>query len=103
MPGFVTVAQTSEIPPGTMKEVDLDGESVVVVNVAGQYYAIEGVCTHQGGPLGEGQLKDCVVTCPWHSAAFDVRSGDAVHLPATDALAPYRVRVSGTEIQIAAT
>jgi nitrite reductase/ring-hydroxylating ferredoxin subunit len=101
MPDFVTVAETSEIPPGQMKEVDLDGQSVLVVNVDGHFYAVEATCTHRGGPLAEGELRGNIVTCPWHRGGFDVQTGHPVQLPTTEPVATYRVRVSGTAIQIA--
>ena len=101
MPNFVTVAETSEIPPGQMKEVDLNGQRVLVVNVDGRYYAIDATCTHRGGPLAEGELKDDVVTCPWHRGGFNVQTGEPVALPTTEPVTTYRVRVAGTAIQIA--
>ena len=101
MPDFVTVADTAEIPPGEIKAVDFDGESVVIANVDGRFFAVEGTCTHRGGPLVEGALTGDVLHCPWHRGGFNVRTGDAVALPTTDPVATYRVRIAGTAIQIA--
>ncbi|HYU17823.1 MAG TPA: non-heme iron oxygenase ferredoxin subunit [Chloroflexota bacterium] len=101
MPEFVTVAETSEIHAGQMKEVDVNGQSVLLANVGGHYYAIEATCTHRGGPLPEGELHGDVVTCPWHFGGFDVRTGEAVALPPTDSVNTYRVRVTGSAVQVA--
>jgi nitrite reductase/ring-hydroxylating ferredoxin subunit len=101
MPDFVTVADTTEIPPGATKAVELDGEAVVIANVDGRYFAVEGTCSHRGGPLGEGTLTGDILHCPWHRGGFNVRTGEAVALPTTDPILTYRVRVTGTAIQIA--
>ena len=101
MPDFVSVADTSEIPPGQTKAVELDGEAVVVANVDGRYFAVEGTCSHRGGPLGEGALVGDILHCPWHRGGFNVRTGEAVALPSTDPIATYRVRVADSAIQIA--
>ena len=101
MPTFVTVAETSEVPPGQMKEVDLNGQSVLLVNVDGNVFAIEATCTHRGGPLAEGELHGHVVSCPWHRGGFDVQTGQPVQLPTTEPVRTFRVRVSGSAIQVA--
>jgi nitrite reductase/ring-hydroxylating ferredoxin subunit len=101
MPSFETVAETSELPPGTMKEVEIEGQTVLLVNVDGHYYAVEAACTHRGGPLVEGELKGDIVTCPWHRGGFNVVTGEPVALPPTDPIVTYRVRIAGTSIQVA--
>jgi nitrite reductase/ring-hydroxylating ferredoxin subunit len=101
MPSFVTVAESSEIPPGQIKEVELEGQSILVVNVNGQFFAIDSICTHRGGPLAEGELRGEIVTCPWHRGGFDVRTGEAVALPTTEPVTTYRVRMVGTSVQVA--
>src|SRR5687767_10027468 len=101
MPTFVTVAETSEVPPGQMKEVDLNGRSVLLVNVDGRFFAIEATCTHRGGPLAEGELHGQIVSCPWHRGGFDVQTGQPVQLPTTEPVTTFRVRVSGSAIQVA--
>lgn len=69
------VAQVHECPAGQAIEVVVDNQMVALFNVDGTFYALDGVCPHQGGPLGNGDLDGCVVTCPWHGWQFDVRSG----------------------------
>lgn len=69
------IAAVDEIPPGTGKELTAGGRIVALFNVEGTFYALDGVCPHAGGPLGEGDLQGTVVTCPWHGWQFDVTTG----------------------------
>ena len=75
MPRSIRVADASEVPPGTAKEVMADDQVVALFNVDGTFYALDGVCPHAGGPLGEGTLRGTTITCPWHGWQFDVASG----------------------------
>lgn len=75
MSRLIRVADVSEIPPGSAKEVMADDQVVALFNVDGALYAMDGVCPHAGGPLGEGTLRGTVVTCPWHGWQFDVANG----------------------------
>jgi 3-phenylpropionate/trans-cinnamate dioxygenase ferredoxin subunit len=96
------VARADAIPAGARKIVEVDGVEVVVVNVDGAFYAIEDVCTHDGGPLGEGQLEGCQLICPRHGARFDVRTGAALTMPAVEPAPTYEVRVAGDDIFVVA-
>ena len=98
---FKKVADASDVPPGTSTCVELDGEKVALFNVAGTVHAISDTCTHVGGSLSEGQLKETTVTCPLHGAVFDLTSGQVLGPPASSAVTCYEVRVEGNEIQIA--
>lgn len=98
--GFVTVARVGEIPEGGSRIVRLDDVPVAVFHVEGRYWAIEDVCTHDGGPLAEGVLEGCVIECPRHGARFDVRSGAVLAMPATAPIPTYEVRVEGEDIQV---
>jgi nitrite reductase (NADH) small subunit len=69
------LAPLADCPPGACCERVVAGRVVALFNVDGQLYALDGVCPHQGGPLGKGTLQGPVVTCPWHGWQFDVRSG----------------------------
>ena len=69
------IASLEECSPGEARECVVAGRMVALFNVAGQFFALDGICPHQGGPLGKGALSGCVVTCPWHGFQFDVRSG----------------------------
>src|SRR5260221_2314936 len=75
MPRSVRVAAVGDVPPGTSKEVLADDQVVALFNVGGIFYALDGVCPHAGGPLGDGTLSGTTVTCPWHGLQFDVNSG----------------------------
>ena len=79
------VAGASEIQEGKMKKVTLEGNEIIIVNVAGKYYAVSSMCTHFGGDLSEGILEGKIVTCPNHKASFDVTTGKVVS-PPTEAL-----------------
>ena len=100
MPKFVRVARAAEIGPGQRKIVEVDGVEVVVVNVEGRYYALEDVCTHDGGPLGEGKLEGCQLICPRHGARFDVRTGAALTMPAVEPAPTYEVRIENGDVLV---
>ena len=80
---FVKVADAAELPVGALKLVEVEGRDVVLVNVAGDLYALDGQCPHNGGPLGRGRLEGGAVVCPWHGWKWDAKSGRAVW-PAVD-------------------
>lgn len=94
------VARASEIPPGTTKRVVVDGVEVLLCNVDGNIYAIEDVCTHDGGALDQGELEGERIRCPRHGAYFDVRTGDALTLPAIVPVLTYTVRVEGDDVYV---
>ena len=99
---FKTVAKVSDLPPGRLKHVDLDGAApICLANVDGVIYAIAAECTHVGGPLAEGDLEGTTVTCPWHGAMFDVTTGEVLGPPADDSAERYEVRVQGDDVQVA--
>ena len=98
---FVTVARVGEIAPGGVKVVRLEDQEIAVFNLAGAYYAMDDVCTHDGGPLAEGVIEGHVIECPRHGARFDIRNGAVLAMPATLPAATYAVRVEGEEIQVA--
>jgi nitrite reductase (NADH) small subunit len=75
MGNFVKVASTSNIPLGQGTCVEVEGKRIAIFNVDGTYYAMDDVCPHQGGPLGEGELDGTTVTCPWHGWEYDVTTG----------------------------
>src|SRR6266480_3010470 len=101
MADFVTVATRSELPPGGKKLVEIDGRPVAVFNVAGTFYAIDDVCTHDGGPLAEGELQGAEIQCPRHGARFDVRTGKALCLPAREPVTTHRVELRGDDVYVA--
>ncbi len=103
MTDYVTVAQIQEVPSGQTRQVEVDGKSVLLVNLDGDYFAIDATCTHRGGPLAEGEINGEVVTCPWHRGGFNVRTGEAVALPTTTPVGTYPVRVTGSALEIDTT
>ncbi|HWC90693.1 MAG TPA: Rieske (2Fe-2S) protein [Pirellulales bacterium] len=75
MPQWVTIARVDECPPGEALERVAGERIIALYNVEGTFFALDGVCPHQGGPLGRGCMSGAIVTCPWHGWQFDVRSG----------------------------
>jgi len=97
---FVKVGRADEIAPGEKKVCDVDGLGVVVVNLDGEYFCVEDVCTHDGAPLGDGKLECGQLVCPRHGARFDVRTGEALSLPAFEPVATYEVKVEDGDLLI---
>jgi 3-phenylpropionate/trans-cinnamate dioxygenase ferredoxin subunit len=95
-----TVAKVSDTPPGTIRVHEVGGVRIALCNVNGRFYAIDDVCTHDGGPLDQGELQDNFVECPRHGAKFDVTTGRAVVLPAVRPVKTYRVEVDGDDVKV---
>ena len=101
MDDFIVVAQTGDIEPGQVKVVELDGRRIALCNVDGEFFAIDDVCTHDGGSLDQGELYDNVIECPRHGARFDVKTGKVLALPAVKPVNTYALRVEGSRIEVA--
>ena len=101
MSEWTTVANTEDVPEGEMVGATVDGVDLLVANVGGEYCAIGAVCSHEGGPLADGDLYNGIVTCPWHGSEFNVETGEVETPPATEPQPVYEVRVEGDEIQVA--
>ncbi len=97
---FVSVANVDEISNGERLFLEVGYEYLVVFNIAGDYYAIADQCSHDDGPLGDGELDGHEVVCPRHGARFDVRSGKALTLPAMKDIPAYPVRVHAGQIEV---
>jgi 3-phenylpropionate/trans-cinnamate dioxygenase ferredoxin subunit len=100
MAEFVAVAKTSEIPdPGSML-VEIGERLVVLIHAAGHFYALDDICTHDGGPLSEGPIdvEGKTIACPRHGAKFDIRNGAALTMPATKPTKSHELKVEGEEI-----
>lgn len=91
------VARLSDIAPGTTKVVYAGEVELMLCNVDGAIYAVEDVCTHDGGPLDQGELEGPCIVCPRHGATFDVRTGAVVTLPAVLPIGTFPVRVDSDE------
>ena len=79
--GKIIAGKTSDIPPGKMIKVSIDGRDILVANIDGEYCAKDDSCTHSGASLSEGKLDGGVVTCGWHAAEFDCKTGKLVKFP----------------------
>jgi glycine betaine catabolism B len=97
---FVRVADTKDILPSQMKEVQADGRNICIANIEGNYYAINNICTHEGGPLADGTLQGYEVECPWHGSKFDLRTGEVTNPPANEPEPVYEVKVDGSNILV---
>ena len=100
MPDFVQVANISELHSGACKAIELNGKTVALFNVDGTVYALDNICLHRGGPLGDGSLEGEVVTCPWHQWQYNVRTGEMCGNRAVK-VATYPVQVEGDAIKVA--
>ncbi len=101
MSEYVRVARADEVTPGTMKRVDVSGHAVALVNVGGEFFAIDDTCSHEEASLSGGTLSGEVVVCPKHGARFNVKTGRVLALPAVRSVAVYPVRVEGGEVLVA--
>jgi 3-phenylpropionate/trans-cinnamate dioxygenase ferredoxin component len=102
MSDFVRVAKVTELADPGKILVEVDERLVVLFHVGGKFYALDDVCTHDGGPLSEGALDatGCTIACPRHGAKFDIRNGAALTMPATQATEAHEVKVIGDEVLI---
>lgn len=100
MSDWTKVAKTGELAPGQWRTLDVDGTAVVVFNIEGEYYAIEDVCTHDGGQLTGGTVEGDEIVCPRHGARFCIRTGEALTPPAYEPTAKFPVRVHQGEVQV---
>ena len=98
---FVKVARTNEIAPGQCRLVTVEGTDIALFNVDGEFFALGNACTHEEGPLAEGEISGHEVICPLHGAKFDIRTGEVLGPPAYEAVTRYDVRVTGTDIEVA--
>jgi nitrite reductase (NADH) small subunit len=95
---MVKIAEIKQVPRGTGKVIHVGGRAIALFNINGAFYALDNVCTHRGGPLGEGKVDGTVVTCPWHGNRFDVTTGQVITgtLPVT----AYAVHTDGDDVLI---
>ena len=103
MAEFVAVASIGDVPAGTAKAFEINGESVAVVNCDGQLYAINNICSHAYAELAEGEVDadDCTIECPLHGSIFSVATGRPRTLPAVLPVATYEIRITGDTIEVA--
>ena len=101
MSSFVKIATRAELPAGGKKLVEVDGRAIAVFHIDGAFYAIDDVCTHDGGPLAEGELIGCEIQCPRHGARFDVRTGRPTCMPAIEPVTVHATDVRGDDVYVA--
>lgn len=97
---FVKVGKVSDVPEDRAEVFDVEDRKVAVYRLDGAFFAIEDICTHDGGPLAEGEIEDDVVICPRHGARFSIRTGAALSFPAVTPVDTYPVRVEGEDLLI---
>lgn len=100
MSKLIPIAREDAIPPGSRIHVHLEEETVIVLNIGGEYFCIADLCTHDGGPLEDGEIIDCQIECPRHGARFDIRTGRVTRLPASEPIPVYPVTVEDGIIYI---
>ena len=97
---FYEILLADQLPLGERMFLEIEGKSIVLLNLAGKLFAIGDVCTHDNGPVGDGEVDGYEVVCPRHGARFDIRTGKASSLPAVVDIPAYPVRVVGAMIEI---
>ena len=97
---YVKVADAVDLPPGHAVAVTVGDKRLALFSVDGTVVAIDDTCTHRGGPLSEGELKDGIVTCPWHGAQFNVKDGQVLRPPAPKSVSSYPVRITDGAIEV---
>ena len=97
---FVDVASVDEIPNLERLFVSIDGKEIVVININQEFFAIADICSHDDGPLGEGEIEGHKISCPRHGARFDIRNGKALTLPAVVDIPSYPIRIVNGRIEI---
>jgi 3-phenylpropionate/trans-cinnamate dioxygenase ferredoxin component len=97
---YLDIAPASELANGERLFVEVEGRSLVIFNIGDSFFAIGDICSHDDGPVGDGDLEDYNIVCPRHGGEFDVRTGRAVQLPAVVDIPAYPVRVVDGMIQV---
>lgn len=100
MARWIDICDVTEFTPGSWRIVDVDIYSVLVFNIEDSYYAIENICTHDGGTLSDGRLEGDEIICPRHGARFCVKNGAVTRPPAYENVRTFAVRVHDAKVQI---
>jgi 3-phenylpropionate/trans-cinnamate dioxygenase ferredoxin subunit len=100
MSDWIDVGAVDELEAGGVMLVDVDGTEVAVFNIDGEFYAIEDVCTHDGGTLAEGEVEGFEIECPRHGARFDLRNGRVTAPPAYEDITTFQVRIHDSRVQV---
>lgn len=97
---FIRIGSVDEISNGERLFIEIDSLEIVIFNIAGELFAIADLCSHDNGPLGEGDLEGFEITCPRHGARFDVRNGKVQSLPAVIDIPSYPIRIIDGQIEV---
>ena len=98
MSEFVRICSIAELPPsGEAREIAVGERTICLANEKGQVSAMDNVCPHRGGPLGQGMLEGGKIICPWHAWAFDLKTGQAQHTPQSK-VDVYELKVEGDDV-----
>lgn len=100
MANLIKIAEIKDVPPGQAAAFTVEGQRIALFNVEGIYYAIADTCTHDDGPLSEGEVQGTKVICPLHGAEFDLKTGAVLGPPAFEDVPSYRVVVEGSDIKV---
>ncbi len=100
MSAYVKVATVSDVEPGKVKEITVNEKVIALCNVNGTFYALDNVCLHRGGPLGQGYVEGEKLECPWHGWQFEVKTG-ATALNPNAKVPTYEVKVEGMDVMVA--
>ncbi|MEL7496117.1 MAG: non-heme iron oxygenase ferredoxin subunit [Planctomycetota bacterium] len=100
MSEFIQVATTADLAECERILVEADDRLVILFRAGGQYYCLDDVCTHDGGTLSDGSYENGEIKCPRHGARFDIRTGEAMCMPATEPTAVHEVKVDGDAILV---
>jgi 3-phenylpropionate/trans-cinnamate dioxygenase ferredoxin component len=97
---YLEIAPADQLPEGERIFIEVEGKSIVIFNLAGRFFAIGDVCSHDNGPVGDGEIEETEIICPRHGGRFDVRSGKATSLPAVKDIPAYPVRLVAGMIEV---
>ncbi len=97
---YIPVGTVEELKEGERLFIEIDGIPIVILNINSEYYAIGDVCSHDNGPVGEGNIEGFEIICPRHGARFDIRTGKVIALPAFVDIPAYPVRIIGDQVEI---
>jgi 3-phenylpropionate/trans-cinnamate dioxygenase ferredoxin subunit len=100
MPEFTKVASLEQLTSAGKMLVEVEERLVALFSIDGRLYCIDDVCTHDGGPLSEGPLEGTTIACPRHGARFDLCTGEALTMPATEATAVHEVKIEGDDVLV---
>jgi len=100
MANLIKIAEVTDVPAGQAAAFTVEGQRIALFNVEGTYYAIADTCTHADGPLSEGEVQGTKVTCPWHGAEFDLKTGAVLGPPAFEGVPSFRVVLEGNDIKV---